>query len=416
MSFKKVPGTRDILPEEVIFWQRIEDTARKVFNAYNFREIRTPIIENVLVFNRSLGEFAEIVQKQMFLIKNKEDTYCLRPEGTAAIVRAYLENNFDKTNPFQKFYYLGPMFRLERPQKGRLRQFHHIGAEIIGSDSPAVDVEIISLADSLLRKNGVTGYELQINTLGCAKDKKALVKLLEKELSGKSKGLCEDCQVRLKTNILRILDCKNEPCKKIVSGLNLGDKHLCEECLAHFSKVKDGLEDLKIEYTVAPHLVRGLDYYTRTVFEFKHSELGAQDAVGAGGRYDNLVHEMGGPQTGAMGFALGVERLLLATNVQSQKIDGQNLVYIIALGEQAKPEAVKILDNLRKAGVAADTDYENKSLKGAMRQANDLAAKLVLILGDNELAKKTIMLKDMQSGTQEEIPLDNLIEKVKARC
>ncbi len=415
MTFKKVPGTRDILPDEVVLWQKIEETARNIFSAYNFREIRTPIIEEAALFNRSLGEFAEIVQKQMFLIKNKEDTYCLRPEGTAAIVRSYLENSLDKTGGFTKFYYLGPMFRLERPQKGRLRQFHHIGAEVIGSDNPAVDVEVISLADSLLKGCEVEGYKIKINTLGCSKDKKALVALLEKELKGRAGDFCEDCQVRLKHNILRILDCKNESCQKIVAGLNLEHKHLCEDCLKHFSAVKDGLDALKIEYEITPHLVRGLDYYTRTVFEFKHANLGAQDAVGAGGRYDNLVNELGGPQAGAMGFALGMERLLLVTKLEGQKATSRDLVYVIALGEQARPEAIKLLDNLRKAGIVSDTDYEEKSLKGALRAANDLSARLVLIIGENELKKNTVMLKDMASGEQKEIFTVELFKEIEAR-
>jgi len=410
--YKRIPGTKDILPDEANYWQEIENISRGIFSLYGYSEIRPPVVEDVKLFNRSLGEFTEIVQKQMFLIPHQEDTYALRPEGTASIVRAYIENNLDKTVGFVKFYYIGPMFRLERPQKGRLRQFHHIGAEVIGSADPKVDVEVIALADNLLKAYGINGYEIKINTLGCTKDKKLLIQLLSEQLSKKEAALCQECKQRLGHNVLRVLDCKDEGCQKIVKSLDIHNKHLCPECLEHFSKVKSGLDALKIKYDVSTQLVRGLDYYTRTVFEIKHSELGAQDAIGAGGRYDNLVEELGGPNVGAMGFAFGVERLLLVTSHKSQDTS-KNLTFVITLGDKAEIEGLKLIFELRNAGIPADTDFESKSLKGALRSASDKNAKFVVIIGENELQKNVVMLKDMDSGEQKEIKISNLVEEIK---
>lgn len=411
--FKRIPGTKDILPDEISWWQGIETIARNTFSIYNYKEIRPPLVEEAALFNRSLGASAEIVQKQMFIITNKEDVYALRPEGTASIVRAYIENSLDKTAGFSKFYYIGPMFRLERPQKGRLRQFHHIGCEAVGSQEAHVDVEIISLADSLLKSFSLEGYKIKLNSLGCAKDKIEFAKDLRRILTEELNGLCVDCQRRFEANALRILDCKNESCKAIIGKLNIGNAHLCEDCSLHFQKVKEGLEELKIDYEISPLLVRGLDYYTRTVFEITHADLGAQDAVGAGGRYNNLVKDLGGPDVGAMGFAFGVERLLLAAGSRKPTA-GKNLVYLITLGDEAKKEGLKILNKLRRNGITCDTEYEGKSLKGAMRAADDLSARYVLIFGENELKKNSIMLKDMASGEQKEIGLDNVIGELTA--
>lgn len=405
--FKRVPGTKDILPEEASSWQRIETEARRIFSLYNYREIRTPIIEDASLFIRTLGTTTEIVAKQMFIIHNQEDAYALRPEGTASIVRSYLENSLDKTSQFSKLYYIGPMFRLERPQKGRLRQFHHIGCEAIGSQDAALDVEIIALAKQLLESFAITGYLIKLNSLGCSKDKQALSLRLKESLQLKSKELCADCRQRTKNNVLRVLDCKNEKCQKIVKALAINQSHLCPDCRSHFEEVKKGLNLLNIPFQLQDQLVRGLDYYNRTIFEITHSNLGSQDAIGAGGRYNNLVQELGGPELGGIGFAFGVERLLLAAGAKTE--DPQKKpVYLITLGQAAKDAGVKILDQLRKAGIACDTDYLNKSLKGALRAANDAQANLVLILGDDELKNNIITLKDMSSGTQKEISMDNL--------
>ncbi len=409
---KRIPGTKDNLPEETYLWQEIEEISRKIFSLYNYSEIRPPIIEDAALFNRSLGEWTEIVQKQMFLIKHQQDLYALRPEGTASVVRAYIENNLDKTRGFAKFYYIGPMFRLERPQKGRLRQFHHIGTEVIGSTGPEIDIEVISLADSLLKAFLIENYEIKINTLGCAKDKTELNRILREELKDKLSVLCPDCSLRFEHNTLRILDCKNQVCKEVIEKLDIQDKYLCPDCAVHFAKIKQGLDILGVNYEVCPQLVRGLDYYTRTVFEIKHPDLGAQDAIGAGGRYDNLIRELDGPDIGAIGFAFGIERILLAVSRRLPAAN-KNLVYIISLGEQAKQERLKIITHLRKAGISSDTDYENKSLKGAMRKASDLGAKYVLIIGENELKRNAVTLKDMGTGEQKEVSRERLIEELK---
>lgn len=410
--FTRVAGTKDILPEEVSSWQRIEQTAHKIFSLYNYREIRTPIIEEASLFNRTLGATTEIVQKQMFLIRNQNETYALRPEGTASIVRSYLENNLDKTAGFTKLYYIGPMFRLERPQKGRLRQFHHIGCEAIGSQDAALDAEVIALADQLLKAFGIAGHKIKLNSLGCSKDKQALALSLKECLQKKSKELCADCRQRLKNNVLRVLDCKNETCQEIVKAICPDQTHLCPDCLAHFETVKKGLASLDIPFQVQPLLVRGLDYYNRTVFEITHTGLGSQDAVGAGGRYNNLVQGLGGPDLGGIGFAFGVERLLLASENLTEK-SPKKLVYLITLGEAAKLAGLKLLNLLRKSEITCDTDYLNKSLKGAMRAANDAGANLVLILGDDELKKNVISIKNMSTSTQKEISMDNLIGELK---
>ena len=410
--FKRVPGTKDILPEELSEWQKIEEISRQVLRIYGYREIRTPIIEDINLYNRSLGETTEIVQKQMFVIKNNEDTYVLRPEGTVSIVRTYIENNLDKTGGLAKFYYIGPMFRLERPQKGRLRQFHHIGAEVIGSNLPRVDIEVISLANKLLMEWGISGYEIIINNLGCREDKKKLVRTLQDGLKNELNNLCEDCRQRFNNNVLRILDCKNQTCQDVIKTLNIHDGHLCDDCAAHFEFVKTELKNLGISYRLDPYLVRGLDYYTRTVFEIRHKDLGSQDALGAGGRYDNLVKDLAGPDIGAMGFAFGVERLLLVAP-KKPVAARRSLVYVIGLGQKAESESLKLLENIRDAGIPASTCLESKSLKGAMRQADDLQARFVLIIGEDELKKNVVTSKDMVSGVQKEVSYQDLIKELK---
>jgi len=413
--YKRIPGTKDILPEEVFYWQRIEEVSRNIFSLYNYRECRPPLVEQARLFNRSLGESTEIIQKQMFLIRNKVDLYALRPEGTAPIVRAYIENNLDKKQKFVKFYYLGAMFRLERPQKGRLRQFHHVGCEAIGARGANLDVEVISLADNLLKGFSLEGYKIKINSLGCVKDKSKLTQDLHKKVKLKLGKFCPDCRRRFKGNVLRILDCKKESCQVEARKLDIGDSHLCADCKGHFLEVREGLDALKIDYEITPLLVRGLDYYTRTVFEITHPDLGAQDALGAGGRYDNLVRELGGPDLGAIGFAFGVERLLLVKSSKF-KVESFKPIYLITLGDEAKSQGLKILDELRKNGIACDTDYEGKSLKGAMRAANDLGASFVVMIGEDELKKNVVTLKDMATGEQKEINQESLVDELKKHC
>ena len=418
MLFKSPRGTKDILPEESRLWQEVEAKARLIFSRFSYEEIRTPILEESKLFSRSLGDLTDIVQKQMFVIKKETDTFVLRPEATASIIRAYVEHVLYNVAQVSKFYYIGPMFRAERPQKGRLRQFHHIGCEAIGSTSPALDAETIFLAIEILTALDISGFTVALNTLGCSQDKKKFAISLREALLPHKKSFCEDCQNRITKNIFRVLDCKNSQCRDIVLSTKLGSAHICPECDKHFQEVKAGLDILGVNYTLSPLLVRGLDYYTRTVFEISHPGLGAQDALGAGGRYDNLVEELGGPSRGAVGFALGVERLLLAkvqkpeSQVKSSTID----CYIVPLGGSALKRSMKILKDLRKAGIKADMDYLEGSLKASLRRADAKGVKFCLILGDNELAKESCLLKNMPESKQEEVKLSDIVEKIKGLC
>jgi histidyl-tRNA synthetase len=415
MLFKSPRGTKDILPQESGNWQKIEEKAKAVFSLFAYEEIRTPIIEESKLFSRSLGDLTDIVQKQMFLIKKETDTFVLRPEATASIVRSYVENTLYNVAGVSKFYYMGPMFRAERPQKGRLRQFHHIGCEAIGSYSPYLDAESVYLASKIISALGISGHEIVVNTLGCINDKKSFALNLREKLLVHKKSFCEDCQSRIAKNVFRVLDCKNRQCKDIVLSLNLGASHICEDCQKHFDQVKAGLDLFGVNYQVNPLLVRGLDYYTRTVFEITHKNLGSQDALGAGGRYDNLVEELGGPARGAVGFALGVERLLLARGEsQGQEEQGSVLhCYIIPLGDEALKTCLKVLQLLRDNGIRTDLDYLDGSLKSRMGRADKNRTKFCLIIGDNELAKGTGILKNMSARTQEEVNLTQLVEKIK---
>ena len=409
-------GTKDILPDEASLWGYVEEKAKKIFDIFGYQAIRTPLIENSSLFNRSLGRETEIIKKQMFLIQRDEETFCLRPEATASVVRAYIENNIDKVSPFIKLYYIGPMFRAERPQKGRLRQFHHIGVEALGSSSPYLDSEVVTLAHRLLQELDITGYTIKLNSLGCIADKQKFSQILKAKLSDKLQAFCDDCKDRYTRNVFRILDCKNQSCKDIVEKLDLKhEEYLCPECLKHFAQVQDTLTQQNIPYTISLTLIRGLDYYNRTVFEISHPELGAQDALGAGGRYDNLIAELGGPKLGAIGFALGMERLLLASKAKNLQPEKKIKVFIITLGEAAKNEGFALLNQLRLKNIPGDMDYEERSLKAQMRKANDLGVRLVVLLGDNELKKRAVSLKDMQSGNQEELSIDTFIDEIQKR-
>ena len=416
MKFNSPAGMKDILPEEALLWQLAEEKAKTVFNLYGYKPIRTPIIEESALFNRSLGEETEIVKKQMFEVRHNSENYCLRPEATAAVVRSYLENNLDKTNTFIKFYYIAPMFRAERPQKGRFRQFHHIGVEALGSNSPYVDSEIIELAQRILEELKINGFSIKLNSLGCSSDRQKLKDILETKLKHKLENLCADCNERYQKNTFRILDCKNEGCKQTVDTLGLCQAdYLCSGCAEHFLIIRKNLDKLKINYSLCLTLVRGLDYYTRTVFEITHPGLGAQDAIGAGGRYDGLIHELGGPELGAAGFAFGVERLLLVSGLKAEMTALSPKIFIVTLGNAAREQAANCLHNLRKANIASEIDYEDKSLKGQMRKANDLGVKFTALIGEDELIKKTVTLKDMKSGEQKEIGIDNFVEEIKKR-
>lgn len=418
MDIKALRGVNDILPAEIKEWQFIEEVARKTFELYGYEELRTPLIEEAALFVRTIGETTDIVEKQMYAFEAQGGRrVSLRPEATASVVRAYLQHAFDKKKKFAKFYYIGPMFRSERPQKGRLRQFHQLGVEAIGSYSPYLDTEVISLAVSLLKKIGITQSTVRLNTLGCRKDKKKIAGELEKNLKTQFNNLCEDCQQRFSRNIFRVLDCKNEKCRLLIHKLPLLYSSLCSACNDHFKKVKESLKILDVDYTIDPYLVRGLDYYTRTAFELTHKALGSQDALGAGGRYDNLVSDMNGPKVGAVGFALGIERLIMAPRIHKPKnlTDASTDVYIVTMGKEAYQQGFKIAHLLRGEGIITEIDYLDRSLKGQMRTANKNRAKFVVIFGESEVSKGKGTVKDMKTGRQEEISLDGFAKRMKEK-
>lgn len=414
MKFQALKGTQDILPQESQLWQKIEHISASIFALYGYQQIQTPIIEEAKLFVRSLGETTDIAEKQMYTFKDRaERLIALRPEATAGVVRSYIENNLDKNMGFSKLYYLGPMFRSENPQAGRSRQFHQIGVEAIGSLSPYLDAEIIKLSDDLLRKFGLDNFIIKLNSLGCLEDRKKYRKYLKEELKGNIKQFCPDCQKRFEHNVLRLLDCKNPSCKRLVSKLKSINEHICPDCTVHFKQVKKMLEALEVNFKLEPHLVRGLDYYTRTVFEITHPFLGAQDAIGAGGRYDNLLEEMSGPEMGACGFALGIERIILALK-ENKSVKEEDLplvkVYVACLGLAAYQQGFTLLNKLRQNGLSSEIDYENKSLKAQMRQADKLRVKFVVIIGEDELKKGVVTLRNMQTKEQKQVILDNLLK------
>lgn len=407
---KSLKGTEDVLPPESELWYYLENIARGIFIKYGYKEIRTPTLEPTPLFVRGVGKDTDIVQKQMYTFLDQGGrNICLRPEETASVVRAYIQHYLYKTQEFIKLFYFGSMYRSERPQAGRLRQFTHIGVEIIGSYSHYADCEIIILLDDLLRVMSVKGYKFKINSLGCQKDKEKFKKQLKDELKHQINRFCQDCQKRYNINILRILDCKNEVCRRLLRSLKVNNDYLCTECSKHFKNVLDVIKKEGINYESNPFLVRGLDYYTKTVFEVISSGLGAQDAIAAGGRYDNLISELGGPKTGACGFALGFERTLSVINQ-----DGLNYtpsiptLFIVAMNENAYRTAFDLQHNLRKKGISCDMDYANRSLKAQMRYADKINSKFVAIIGEDELKNKEVSLKDMKTGEQKKVKFGQL--------
>jgi histidyl-tRNA synthetase len=410
-DIKALRGMSDILPDEAGIWQFVENSAKVLLRQYGYEEIRTPILEEAALFTRSIGEESDIVQKQMYSFKDRgEREVALRPEGTASVVRAYLEHNLDKLSTVNKLYYLGPMFRNERPQAGRSRQFYQIGAEAFGSSSPLMDSEIICMMIKILESAGLLEAELKINSLGCDKDKKAFENSLKKALSGQLNCLCADCARRYEKNILRLFDCKNESCKQIFRTMPKIFDSLCRECKSDFDEIKNMLDNVGIKYTIAPFLVRGLDYYTGVVFEVTHKNLGSQDAVAAGGRYDNLVEELGGSKTPACGFAIGLERLIMAASGKIGVKEDKAELFLIGLGQAAQKAAFKILTALRNKGVACQMGIDEKSLKSQMRFADKINAKRVLIIGEAELKTGMAVLRDMQNKTQKEIRLEDVTD------
>ena len=414
-KFSAPRGTADILPSEVRLWTDLESAARTIFSHYNYKEIRTCVFEDRELFKRSLGQTSDVVNKQLLELRSQKEgdetgeTYALRPEGTASIVRSYVENDFDKRESISKFFYIGAMFRGERPQKGRLRQFHQIGAEAIGPSTlnPYLDAEMISLSVRLLDAFGISGYHIKINNLGDVTDKENFSKYLREKLGSVLTSLCKDCQDRFERNVFRVLDCKNKQCIEVVDRLKLNDSALSSASKDYFNKVKKALDSLHIKYEQSLKLVRGLDYYNYTVFEILHSGLGSQDAIGAGGRYNHLVAQLGGEdknEIGAIGFSLGMERILLVKKDDSDKKNEVD-IFMIALDEESFRHAFLLLNELRAAGLEADIDYKMGSLKSQMRTADKYGARFVVIIGEDELKKDVLILKNMKTAQQQELSL-----------
>jgi histidyl-tRNA synthetase len=403
VKIKAVNGFKDILPEDTPCWQHMERTARDIFARFGLREIRTPILEKTELFIRSIGEATDIVEKEMYTFTDKGIT--MRPEATASILRAFIEHGLHVRQPVQRLYQIGPMFRHERPQKGRLRQFHQMDVEIIGASEPQVDAELMAMGSLLLDELGVS-TSLEINSLGCPECRPGFRTELISHLESLQDKLCKDCQRRLTTNPLRALDCKNPGCRTIVQDAPSILNHLCPACDDHFAKVKEGLDQLGIAYTENRFMVRGLDYYTRTTFEFITGDLGAQAAVGAGGRYDGLLAQLGGPELPGIGFALGMERLALLMEQQdSMHEQPATDLFIAALGPEAARHAAKLAHDLRKAGLRAAMDHSGRSLKAQMKQAGRIHSRFTLIIGDRELEEQKAVLRNMHSQEQEDFPL-----------
>jgi histidyl-tRNA synthetase len=411
MKYKAVYGTHDILPEESSRWQFLENAVKGVFALYNYNEIRVPTFEETELFSRSIGQDTDIVRKEMYTFLDQgKRSITLRPEGTAGVVRAYLEHNMGEKSPLVKLYYVGSMFRQERPQKGRLREFHQFGIEAIGTADPAVDAEQIEMGMKICNELKITDVKLHLNSIGCSVCRPVHREKLLEFMKDKVGNLCEDCKTRYLRNPLRMFDCKNEECIEQLKDAPVMIDYLCEDCRTHYDQVKKYLNELKIDYFENKRLVRGLDYYTKTAFEMKSPRLGSQDTLLGGGRYDLLVEELGGKSTPAVGFAAGMERFILVMEMQ-KKLDlegGKLNLFIAALGDEAKTFAVKLMRNLRQRGITCETDYLGRSLKAQMREANRQRAQKVLIIGEEEIKKGKAVLKDMESGEQEEIDLDQI--------
>lgn len=408
---QKPRGTMDILPSEAKKWQFIESTARSVCKKRGFGEIRFPTFEETQLFNRGVGDTTDVVQKEMYTFVDRDGTsYSLRPEGTASVARAVTENGLaGETMPLKLFYIIN-CFRHERPQAGRYREFYQFGAELFGAATPTADVELIALAGDFLSSLGITGTKLHINSIGCPACRPAYKEALINYFSEKNEELCETCRSRLKTNPLRILDCKSPVCSKIALDAPRTIDHLCPECDAHFKGLRARLDACGIDYTVDSHIVRGLDYYTRTVFEFISEGIGAQSTVCGGGRYDGLVKQIGGPELSGIGFAAGINRLILSMENGSAYCEEKDFVslYIAALGEDASIKATEICARLRQKGYSAETDTVGRSLKAQMKYANKINAKNTLIIGDGELTSGMAPLRNMETGEQMEISLNDI--------
>ena len=414
--FQKPKGTVDILPEETVIWHKMEEIIRDCTKNAGFHEIRIPTFELSGVYKRGVGQTTDIVQKEMFTLSDRGDNteMCLRPEGTAGVVRSVIENGlYNEAMPL-KLYYIGPFFRYEKPQAGRSREFYQFGVELFGADSAYADASVISLASKVLDKIGV-GTSLHINSIGCPKCRPLYRQALVDYFEGKKEELCPTCRERLKTNPLRILDCKSPICSEIAAGAPKTIDYLCEDCGAHFNALKESLTALEIPYTVDPKIVRGLDYYVRTVFEFISEDIGAQSTVCGGGRYDGLVEQLDGPKLGGIGFGMGLTRLALALKTLAGEgkttlpVNASPALYIAPMGEKAAVYALATVEKLRNKGIYAECDIASRSLKAQMKYADKIGAEYVLVVGDNELESGKALLKNMRDkDDRREVELGNL--------
>lgn len=398
------------MPPEVFTWQRLESAAREAFRVYGFQELRPPIMESTDVFARSIGETSDIVEKEMYTFEDKGGrSITLRPEATAPIVRAFVENHLHTLPSPQKFWYAGPMFRYERPQKGRLRQFHQVGAEAFGVAGPAMDAEVVSLLMTLLEGAGLKGLAVQINSIGCRECRPSYRDALVDFFSSRLDGLCPDCRRRQKQNPLRILDCKVPGCIELRKGAPLVTESLCSACREHYAEVKSSLDALGVRYSENPEMVRGLDYYTRTTFEVTSEGLGAQNAVAAGGRYDGLVREFGGPDTPAIGFAAGMERLVELAGKGGSEIPSPR-VFIASLGREATLRSLEMAGRFRREGIWAELGYGEGSLKSQMRRADRTKADFVFIIGEEEIIKGMLNWKNLGDGSSGEVGFEEAFD------
>ncbi len=408
-------GTKDILPDTIGQWLYVEQKVRELCGRYGYKEIRTPIFEHTELFLRGIGETTDVVEKEMYTFNDRGGrSITLRPENTAAAVRAYLQNKLYADAELTKLFYIGSMFRYDRPQAGRLREFHQFGVEALGGDHPAIDAEIIMLAVNFLKSLGLQELELSLNSVGCPDCRPIYRKRLQEFFADKLDGLCTDCRSRYDRNPMRILDCKVDGCKKLSVGAPEITDCLCDDCRDHFEKVQALLTSAGVSFKLDPRLVRGLDYYTKTAFEVQYAPLGAQSAVAGGGRYDGLIEEIGGKPTSAVGFAVGLERVLLALEKQSllpMHTDSMD-AFVVVLGEEAQPTAFRLLAELRAAGLSASMDFAGRSMKAQMKQANKANAHFALILGEDEVRESAVMLKDMQTSEQHKIAIDEVIKKL----
>lgn len=399
----------DIVPPNSRLWQDVETKARRIFDSYCYHEIRTPIVESTELFKRGVGEATALVEKEMYSFADQGgESLTLRPEGTAPVARAHIESGAFVSEPLARYYYIGPMFRRERPQKGRQRQFHQIGCELMGVDSPLADAEVMAMTAHFFGDVGLKGFELEVNSIGCMECRPKFNASLLKFLEAQSSGLCDDCARRITRNPMRALDCKKETCRKVLEMAPRLPDFWCSACRGHLDDVKHALDLSGVSYKQNDRIVRGLDYYMRTAFEFISTKLGAQNAIAAGGRYDGLVKAMGGPDVPGVGIAIGMERLILLLNAGRIPLPTEDVVFFAVLGNRAREVALPIIQTLRRDGVRIEWDYATGSLKGQMRRAGRLGAKTVVIIGDNEIERGEVLFRDMRAGTQRQVRIKDL--------